>query len=147
MIESLAGSQVRERFEGYITTTQEIDFISHLGDIGLEVEWEQQRKPFWGIEPRYEGERVFIARVLLDGPAYKAGFNAGDEMLLVNGLRFLKRQFLDFAQVAKEGAPYEVVLSRLGAMVEGRMVCEWAPKKMAKICARDPSLVDRVLRG
>ena len=130
-----------------LPTTQEIDFISHLGDIGLEVEWEQQLRPFWGIEPRYEGERVFIAQVLLDGPAYKAGFNAGDEMLLVNGLRFLKRQFLDFAQVAKEGVAYEVVLSRLGAMVEGRIVCEWEPKKMAKICAQDPAVVDRVLRG
>ena len=140
-IEALGGKDVREKFETYIGTTQEIDFTSHLKSVGLEVEWtEGKGRAYWGLEPRFEGDRVFMDQVVLDGPAYRAGFNGGDEILFVNGCRFLKGEWEQFSRVAKMGTPHEVVVSRLGRMCKGEVICEEIPRQIKSLQVRNPSL-------
>ena len=149
MIQDIAGKEVRERFEIYIVTTEEIDFASHLSHIGLELQWEESKesKAHWGIVPRIEGERVFVEKVLLDGPAYKAGFNAGDEILFVNGIRFLNQQWSDFPRHARIGVFHQVLISRLGGLVKLQIMGEEAPRKIKHIQVRDKKLANDVLRG
>ena len=147
MIEKIADQNPREQFETYITTTQEIDFESHLKDIGLQIEWDEETKPFLGIKARYVGEQVFIDRVLLDGPAYKAGLNAGDEILFVNSVRFLKQQWEKFPQIAQVGGQYQFYLSRQGVPLEGHVICGHAPRKIKQIRIPKQTKARHVLEG
>lgn len=156
MIEDVADKEVRERFETYIVTTEDIDFVTHLNEIGLDVQWEKEGKKgkkeaeveaYWGIIPRIEGERVFVDKVLLDGPAYRAGLSGGDEILFVNGIRFLNQQWEEFSRCAKTGVFHQVLLSRSGRLVELEVLTEEAPRKIERICVRDEKLASRVLRG
>ena len=145
MVESLAGGKARERFEEYITTTQEIDFITHLADVGLQVEWKEEKeaKAYFGIEPELVGDRVSIKRVELDGPAYKAGLNAGDELLFFNGVRLLKKQWEDLPWNARIGHPHQVVFSRLGRMQEGQVIAQEPPRQIKRMTVADPAKAHR----
>ena len=144
MIEDLSDVKTREQFETYITTTQEIDFESHLKDVGLKVEWDEETKPDLGIKPRFLGDRVFIKMILLDGPAYKAGLNAGDEILFMNAVRFLKDQWEEFPKMAKVGTSYEFLLSRQGVLKKGHVICENALREIKSIRTVKESLTRRV---
>ena len=144
MIEDLSDVKTREQFETYITTTQEIDFESHLKDVGLKVEWDEETKPYLGIKPRFLGDRVFIKMILLDGPAYKAGLNAGDEILFMNAVRFLKEQWEEFPKIAKVGTSYEFLLSRQGVLKKGHVICENALREIKSIRTVKESLTRRV---
>ena len=148
MVESLAGRKCAEQFENYLTTTQEIDFTSHLTGIGLRAQWDEaaDEKSYLGIEVRVEGEQVFVDKVVLDGPAYQAGLNAGDEILFVDGQRFLQRQWKDSTQTMRPGASHEILLSRLGRLIEAQVVCGRAPKKMKCIEITDQTRAQRALQ-
>ena len=147
MIENISDAKTREKFEVYITTTQEIDFESHLKDIGLKIEWEEQNQPYLGIKPRFWGDQVFVKTILLDGPAYQAGLNAGDEILFMNDVRFLKKQWEEFPKIAKVGTPYQLLLSRQGLLKEAHVICENAPRKIKNIWTFKESLTRRVLEA
>lgn len=143
MIEDIAGKDVRAKFETYVTTTEEIDFHTHFDEVGLEMTLDEDVKPSLGLNPRFEGDRVFIASVIQDQSAYKSGLNAGDEILAIDGVRFLKKQYEDFAKIAKPGHTYGLVLSRNGNVIKGDLLCEEGPRLPKKLEATDklnPSL-------
>ena len=143
MIQSLGGKGVRERFESYVATTQDIDFEAHLKSVGLKIQWDDEECPTLGITPRFEGQRVFVQKVALDGPAYRAGLNAGDEILFLGGARLLKEQWESFPQTAKIGANFPILFSRLGRPLECQVVCERADRKIKTIQVADPPLADK----
>ena len=147
-IEELAGSEVREKFETYVSTTQEVDFASHLKSVGIGIEWtEAKGRAYLGVEPRFEGERVFVDKVILDSPAYRGGVNAGDEILFVNGCRFLRSSWENFSQTARVGALHDMVLSRLGRLWTGKVICEETPRAIKSLKVDDRELAQRVFEG
>ncbi|MFA5584090.1 MAG: hypothetical protein WDA09_07740, partial [Bacteriovoracaceae bacterium] len=90
MVESLGGSDVLNAFSTMIETTEDIDFDSHLKKMGCEIRYQESDSAWIGADFEYQGDRAIVKTVLTDSPAYKAGLNAGDEILFLNGLRVLR---------------------------------------------------------
>src|SRR5690606_16378863 len=90
MVKKLAGTQVMDEFSTLVETTQDIDFDKAFKSMGLELKWTSNPGPWLGVEWEFVGDRAVAKSITLDSPAYKGGLNAGDEIVFINGLRFLK---------------------------------------------------------
>src|SRR5690606_34493679 len=90
LVRELGGEDVLEKFSTMIETTQDIDFETALNKMGLSLKWSEPTQAYLGVDWDWIGDRAVVRQITLDSPAYKAGINAGDEILFLNGLRFLK---------------------------------------------------------
>lgn len=133
MIEDLAGKEVRDQFEVRISTTEDIDFETYYQDIGLEFKWEEKEESYLGVDLKSQGDRSIIAKVHLDGPAYKSGLNAGDEILAINGMRILKDDMGELSKITKPDRNYNFLVNRLGTLVDIEVLIGKAPRKLVKI--------------
>lgn len=142
MIEKIAGTTVRNQFELRISTTEDIDFESYYQAIGCQFEWEQSPAPYVGVNWRFEDSRVFIKEVALDTPAYRAGLNAGDEILAVNKVRFAKEDVDALASVLTADTKYTVTFARLGKLHEAELTPSKCPSRLKniKVVERDKAL-------
>ena len=117
MIEKIAGKEVRDKFELRVCTTEDIDFESYYLENGMKFVWDESKKADLGAQFQYEGDRVIIKSVTLDQAAYKSGLNAGDEILAVDGTRFLKNDVSDIPKMFSTGKVYKFTIARLGRMM------------------------------
>lgn len=146
MVESIAGKQVREKFEEWVTTTVDINFDDVVKLAGLEIDWDKTLHPWVGIDSEYHGDRVHVKSIHLDGPAYKAGVNAHDEIIAVNGMRVLKDRWNDLARYVQVNQAYDLTVSRLGQLLHLKIVPENAPSKIRQLKVVDKTLLENVLR-
>lgn len=144
MVESIGGKEIREKFIEMTTTTKEIDLESLCSDAGLKFEWDKSDTPWLGFDAELHGDRVGIKAVTLDGPAYKAGLNAGDEIIAINGIRILKNQYNDHAKYLLVNNNYLVTVSRLNILHEINILVETNPAKLKSILVVDKGLADKV---
>ncbi len=144
MVESIGGNEIREKFIEMTTTTKEIDLESLCSDAGLKFEWDKSETPWLGFDAEFHGDRVSIKAVTLDGPAYKAGLNAGDEIIAINGIRILKNQYNDHAKYLLVNNNYLVTVSRLNILHEINILVETHPIKLKSILVVDKALADKV---
>jgi predicted metalloprotease with PDZ domain len=147
MIEVVGGPSVKEKFLEMTTTTKEIDLESICLMAGLKFEWDRPETPWLGIDPEILGDRVGIKSVTLDGPGFKGGLNAGDEILAINGMRVLKDRFMDFAKFLNINENYTFTISRLNQLMEVSILVERIPAKLKAISVTDQVKLDKVLRG
>ncbi|MBP9681920.1 MAG: PDZ domain-containing protein, partial [Bacteriovorax sp.] len=144
MIEEVGGSEILSRFEGMTSTTEEIDLESLSAKAGLKFEWEPQTTPWTGFDSEFNGDRVMIKAITLDGPAAKAGLNAGDEILAINGIRMLKERFSDYSKFLKVNQIYQVTISRLSVLQTLSLTIGVAPMKLRSISVVDRPLAEKV---
>lgn len=137
MIESLAGVKVREQFDLRLSTTEDIDFETYYKEIGCEFVWDETKVPWLGVDFKTEGDRVIVSSVVLDGPAYKAGLNAGDEILAVNRLRFLKGDIEKISKLFNIGKNYNIQISRLNKVFEVTLQIGQRPKLLKEIAVKN----------
>ncbi len=116
IIEKLTSKKEREQFEVMIQTTEEIDLDQICKTVGLEIIYDDSVKVEFGLTPRFEGERVFISSVSLDGAACKSGLNAADEIIAISGMRLMKKNYFEVEKILIDGENYEVLVARLGVM-------------------------------
>ena len=104
----VAGSDLTAFFDAALRGTGELDYAPYLAAAGLEVagafdprpgqpprtgpggEPVPQRPPTEvrvGIQVKFEGGKTVVGNVLADSPAWRAGVNAGDELVALDGLR------------------------------------------------------------
>ncbi|MBP9674382.1 MAG: hypothetical protein KBD63_04740 [Bacteriovoracaceae bacterium] len=132
MVEDLGSKEIRNIFETMVTTTEEIDFEKYFALGKINIDWEE--KGLWmGIQPEYQNERVFIRTLTLDSPAVKAGANAGDEILFLNGLRVLKNDWENMNNFLKKDVSYQLLVSRLGSMVSLNLILQTSPRRVKKL--------------
>jgi predicted metalloprotease with PDZ domain len=142
MIENLGGPDVLLKFSTMIETTQDIDFDSALKSMGCEFKWTENNQASLGVD--WEGgDRAVIKTVLLDSSAYKAGLNSGDEIIFVNGLRFMKEDASGLANNYLLDTPYEFIVSRLGKLERLEVIFEKAPKTLKEIIITDKLLAEK----
>lgn len=145
MIENIGGSEIRQQFELMTSTTEDIDLEAICGLAGLKFEWERGAVPWIGLDVDFLGDRVVVKNVVLDGPAAKAGFNAGDEIIAFNGLRILKERFNDFAKFLHVNETYQVTVARLSVLQTFSLTIGVVPLKLKGITALDKILTEKVL--
>jgi len=143
MIENLGGAEVREEFERMISTTEDIDFETPMKKVGLEFDWEQSEKAWLGANHKFEGDRVFISSVVLDGPAYQSGLNAGDEILAINGLRFTTDDSTKFTEMFKPHQTHVFLISRQSAVFPIEVHLGVEPKQLRGIKVLNRELAEK----
>lgn len=97
-VEQVAGRDLTDFWNRYVSGTDEIDFNAFFNKIGLRLEKSYQagtpyassktEKPgTLGMRARPQGDRAVVAFVLADLPAYDGGINANDELVALDGAR------------------------------------------------------------
>lgn len=114
-VEQLSDKKTRDEFEYLIKGVEEIDFESYLATINIAVEYETAKADL-GINPDFIGDRVIVKSVVEEASAYRSGLNAGDEIISVNGLRFLKSDYDSRDKIFKHDGVYNLFVSRLGVI-------------------------------
>ena len=93
--------------------------------------------PWLGVDWEFSGERVFVKTALLDGPAHKAGLNAGDEIMFLNGLRLTREDLDRLGGMIRIDQTYELIVSRLGKLQRVEIMPGKAPRTLKEIAIRD----------
>ena len=137
IIEKIGNKEIRERFELRISTTEDIDFESYYKEIGMDFIWKESDRPYLGVEWQFKGTNVFVGKVILDGPAFKAGVNAGDEILAINGVRFSEVDAQNIELILKANTSYSVTICRLEKVYEITMNVEREPRSLQEIVVKD----------
>ncbi|MBT4791249.1 MAG: hypothetical protein HON90_06740 [Halobacteriovoraceae bacterium] len=141
MIEQVGNKQIRNQFELRISTTEDIDFESYYKLMGMEFEWEDTKAATMHVDFRFVGDRVFIDKVHLDGAAYKAKLNAGDEILAVDRIRFLKADVENMKKIFLINKEYTVSVARLGEVLDTQLIMGQKEKMLKKININDEAMV------
>jgi predicted metalloprotease with PDZ domain len=145
MIKEISSQECLDNFISMIKTYDEIDFVSLLEKVGVKTEYTKPKLDF-GFMPEFKGERVFVKSVVLDGPAHKSGLNAGDEIISVNGMRFLKSTYDNREKYFKEDKSYSLMVSRLGYVSDVTLVTAKGPRLIEKFTFENEEDVAKALR-
>ena len=148
MVEQLGGKKVSNFFTNMIKTTEEMDLEKVFKSVGLGFEWEEmeREKAYLGADFDFEGNRLLIRSVVLDGPAHKSGFNAGDEIIALNGMRILRDSGFQEGEGLYPEWEYVVTISRLGRTKELTLIPGRCPKGLKRIVVVDRDKCEKVLR-
>lgn len=133
MIEEIGNKDIRHRFETRIKTTEDIDFESYYKEIGLDFEWDVPKEAYLGCQLRFEGDRVVVADITLDGPGFQAGLNAGDEIIAINDVRVLQSDVELFKNILSPGKQYKITIARLGNIQSLVLMTGNAPRILKNI--------------
>lgn len=137
MVKEIAGEEVLGKFQTWVQTTEELDLESIFKSCGLDFEYEETKKPWLGLRPEFIGERVLIKDIALDGPAFKGGLNATDEIIAINGMRILKDNFNDHQKYLLRDKPYTFTVNRLETLHTIEVIPSSAPRTIKTIKATD----------
>jgi predicted metalloprotease with PDZ domain len=138
MVKEVGGEKVLQQFSTMVETTEDIDFETPLKSVGLEFKWHEPTHPWLGVDWDFFGDRAMVKGVPLDGPAYKAGLNSGDEILFLNGMRFFREDAERLAQLLMIDQPYELIISRLGKLERLEITPSKPPRSLREI-----NIIDR----
>ncbi len=134
IFERAAGVDLGDRFDAWIRSATEVDCAATLAHVGLVVERTPRADDpgcALGIRARAEGGRTIVASVLRDAAAWRAGIDAGDEVVAVGGARVDGTSFDAVLRGRSAGDEVEVILVRDGRVAHKSVVL-------------DPSRTDRV---
>ncbi|MBD1910991.1 MULTISPECIES: M61 family metallopeptidase [unclassified Leptolyngbya] len=110
IIAGVAGADLNDFFQRYLHTTEELPFDTYLEPFGLRLKPDDvsHAAPFTGMQVRSEHGRDVIKFVEYGSPAQRAGLDAGDELLALDGLRVTAEQLSDRLQDYQPGDTVEV---------------------------------------
>jgi predicted metalloprotease with PDZ domain len=74
-------------FADYVGGVKDIDYNTWLGYAGLSLKPSKRQGGFLGVKLKGEGGKFYVANVMQNGPAQKAGIYANDEIISFNGFR------------------------------------------------------------
>lgn len=143
MVKEIGGEDVLNKFSTMIETTQDIDFETAFKKMGLELKWNENPAPWLGIDWEWIGDRAVAKGVTLDSPAFKAGVNAGDEMIFLNGYRFMREDAEKIGSIVMIDQNYELIVSRLGKLVRLEIMPGKTPKQLKEISIIDRKLAEK----
>lgn len=146
MVKIVGGSEILSKFETMTSTTEDIDLETICAKAGLKFEWDKTEVPWLGFDVSFEGDRVIARSVTLDGPAYKAGINAGDEIIAINGMRMLKDRFNEHTKYLRINETYQVTVARLSMLSNIELNVGTTPAKLKAISVVDKALVESVFK-
>lgn len=141
--EAIGGEAVRELAVRLVETTEEVEYRGALAWVGLRFAPEAElpsaqdeaarrealRKRAWlGLESEGGGGRTVISRVVAGGPAEKAGLQAGDELIALDGYR-VAGPLAERVQLYLPGDELGVLVARHGRMRTLRVQVGTQPRR------------------
>lgn len=87
--ELMAGKSLNDFFEKYVRGTAEIDYNAALVGIGLKFSTgeTENRTAYLGANLRQDADKLIVASLPKETPAYEQGLNSGDQIVAVDGNR------------------------------------------------------------
>ena len=87
--EMMAGKSLNDFFERYVRGTVDVDYNAILGGIGLRLSTGESgnQSAYLGANLRQDGDKLIVASVPKETPAYEQGLNANDQIIAVDGNR------------------------------------------------------------
>lgn len=146
MIETLGGEKVKDQFVNLISTTEDIDFETYYKNIGLEFNWEEGPKIDFGAKFKNEGDRVIVSSVVLDKAFYKSGIHAGDEIIAVDGVRFLQDDIANIEKLFVTEKHYRFTVCRTGKLVDIEVLLEKGDRFLKEIKIVDKALAEKAFK-
>ena len=143
MVKEIGGDDVLTKFGNMVETTQDIDFDTAFKKMGLEIRYTENPNAWLGIEWEFAGDRAIARTIILDSPAHRAGINSGDEMIFLNGLRFMKEDADKIGTLLMTDHNYEMIVSRLGKLVRSEIMPGKAPRQIKEIAIIDRALAEK----
>jgi predicted metalloprotease with PDZ domain len=143
IIQQLGGETVKSRFSSMVETTEDIDWEQVLKGMGCQLKWADSSQPYLGVEWDFQADRAHIKSVLTDSPAYRAGLNAGDEIIFLNGQRFLREDAEKLSSLVLVERPYQLVVCRLGRSFELEVTFSKGPRQLKEITIVDRALAEK----
>ncbi len=134
LFERVAGAPMGDLFEAWIRSAFEIDYGRTFAHVGLAVERTQRAEGApcsLGVRVRADAGRSYAASVARESGAWRAGIDAGDEIIAVGGNRVEGTNLEASLRGRAPGDTVEVVVAR-----DGRL--------LMKGVALDPPRHDRV---
>jgi len=127
IFERAAGVPLGDLFDAWIRSSSEIDFTPTLARFGLTLE--RTARPdaapcTLGLRVRNDGGRATIAVVTRDGAAWRAGLDAGDEIVAVGGARVEGASVEVTLRGRAPGDTVDVVLARDGRLLTRRVTLD-----------------------
>ncbi len=104
-------------FNRYIHKSEMPDYTSLFETVGVRLK-QNEEKPYFGanVQMNGDGNGEINRGAKMGGPAYKAGLEANDEIIEINGNSFPKgRQFREYISEFKVGDELKITYSRFGA--------------------------------
>lgn len=141
LIETQTNKDVRAKFETWVQTTEDLPIEDSLSKAGLQIEWEYPDSAYSGFVFDRSKENLKVSKILLDSPAYKAGFQPGDEIIGINNFRLTSSSQSDFWKQIIKDKNYDFVISRQGRLLTMEMAFGSAPKQIKSIKVLDEKLV------
>lgn len=142
MVKSIGGDDILSKFSNMVETTQDIDFDTAFKLLGCELRWNESTTPWIGADFEYSGDRVLVKNIVLDSPAHKAGLNTNDEIIFLNGLRFLKEDAERFSSYLLMDKAYELIVSRLSKLERVELIPDKTPRQLKEIAVVDRKLAE-----
>ncbi|MBC97691.1 MAG: hypothetical protein CME63_08075 [Halobacteriovoraceae bacterium] len=142
-----SSQEVVDEFETFISHTTELPLETLASDIGLKLKYSTTTKGDFGFDWKEDGQRLFVQTVLLDKAAYKAGLNAGDELLAVNGFRLstsMYKGWLKSLEVSDQ--PLHFLISRQGKIQNVEIAFEKAVPELESIEITDRKKAEAALK-
>ncbi len=146
MIEKISTKEIAQRFEMRISTTEDIDFETYYEQNGMKFIWVESNKPYLGVNWEFKGTNAFISKVILDDPAFKAGLNAGDEVLAINGQRFNKTDATSLDSILSVDTSYRFTIARLEKIYEIDVTVAREPRRLKDIQVFDEAKAMRAFK-
>lgn len=137
MVKEIGGEKILSQFSTMVETVQDIDFDGAFKKMGCELKWIENPSPWLGVEWEWLGDRAIAKTVILDSPAYRAGVNAGDEILFLNGYRFLKEDVEKLGTMVMNDQMYELIVARLSKLVRLEIMPSKMPRQLKEIAVID----------
>lgn len=141
-IEAIGGADggLRELYDRYVAGVAELDYATALAVVGLEPRWQYRRPrpdgqpPAWlGVNWRKQGERLLVAAVRSDGPAYEAGVYADDELIAFDGWRVNEERLNQRLLERWPGDTVRLTVFRGDALLEVPVTLAAAPYDMLSL--------------
>lgn len=142
MVKEIGGEEIYQIFSNMVETTHELDFENTFKKLGLELRWTEGSSAWIGADFEYSGERVLVKNVVLDSPAHKAGLNSNDEIIFLNGLRFLKEDADKIGSLMID-RPYEFIVSRLNKLQRVEISPSRVPRQLREVAIADRALAEK----
>lgn len=143
MVKEIGGEEILNIFSTMVETTEDINFEAAFKKLGCELRFNEGTNPWIGADFEYSGERVFVKSVALDSPAYKAGLNSNDEILFLNGLRFVKEDADKVSSFLSVDQAYELIVSRLNKLQRVEIIPARQPRQLKEIAIVDRALAEK----
>lgn len=143
MIEELSDQKTREAFDVMISTTEELPFTECCELVGIEVEKKRQEGAYLGVTWELKENAVFVKSVALDGPSYKGGLNARDEIIAADGLRINRTNYDQWGKSLKVNQVVDLTVSRLGVLKSVKLVVDQYPERISALKLVDQARFDK----